>query len=79
MSGGLYGRGKAPERECLKLAFWPAEDRRLWELAREPGNYFDDTRGARAGLVWSRETRPRLPTRPYESNANRSSLASITA
>jgi integrase len=48
MSGGLYGRGKAPERECLKLAFWPAEDRRLWELAREPGDYFDDTKGARA-------------------------------
>ena len=48
MSGGPYGRGKAPERECLKLAFWPAEDRRRWELALEPGDYFDDTKGARA-------------------------------
>jgi integrase len=48
MSGGLYGRGKAPERECLKLEFWPAEDRRIWELALEPADYFDDTKGARA-------------------------------
>ncbi len=48
MSGGLYGRGKAPERECLKLALWPAEDRRRWQLALEPGDYFDDTKGARA-------------------------------
>jgi len=48
MSGGLYGRGKAPERACLKLEFWPAEDRKRWELALEPGDYFDDTKGARA-------------------------------
>ena len=48
MSGGPYGRGKAPERECLKLEFWPAEDRRRWQLALEPGDYFDDTKGARA-------------------------------
>ncbi|MCX8504479.1 MAG: site-specific integrase [Beijerinckiaceae bacterium] len=47
MSGGLYGRGKAPERECLKLPFWPAEDGRRWELALKPGDYFDDTKGAR--------------------------------
>ena len=48
MSGGPYGRGKAPERDCLKLALWPTEDRKRWELALEPGDYFDDTKGARA-------------------------------
>ena len=47
MSGGPYGRGKAPERECLKLPFWPSEDRRRWELALEPQDYFD-SKGARA-------------------------------
>jgi integrase len=48
MSGGPYGRGKAPERECLKLSFWPSEDRQRWEQAREPADYFDDRKGARA-------------------------------
>ena len=48
MSGGIYGRGKAPERECLKHEFWPPEDRRRWVLALEPGDYFDETKGARA-------------------------------
>jgi hypothetical protein len=48
MSGGPYGRGKAPERECLKLLFWPSEDRQRWELALEPADYFDDSKGARA-------------------------------
>jgi integrase/recombinase XerD len=48
MSGGLYGRGKAPERECLKLEFWPPQDRQIWEWAIEPADYFDDKKGARA-------------------------------
>ena len=48
MSGGPYGRGKAPERECLKLLVWPSEDRQRWELALEPADYFDDSKGARA-------------------------------
>jgi len=48
MSGGPYGRGKAPERECLKLPFWPSEDRQRWELALEPADYFDDSKGVRA-------------------------------
>jgi hypothetical protein len=30
MSGGPYGRGKAPERACLPIGQWPEEDRRLW-------------------------------------------------
>ena len=48
MSGGLYGRGKAPERACLKLPFWPETDRLRWEASLEPADYFDDTKGARA-------------------------------
>ena len=30
MSGGPYGRGKAPERACLPIDQWPEADRRLW-------------------------------------------------
>ena len=48
MSGGPYGRGKAPERACLKLPFWPENDRLRWEASLEPADYFDDTKGARA-------------------------------
>jgi integrase len=48
MSGGPYGRGKAPERECLKFEFWPSQDREIWERSLEPTDYFDDTKGARA-------------------------------
>jgi integrase/recombinase XerD len=41
MSGGPYGRGKAPERACLKLKDWPDEDRCLWEEACKPGDLLD--------------------------------------
>lgn len=33
MSGGPYGRGKAPERACMPVASWPVEDQRLWRAA----------------------------------------------
>jgi putative transposase len=45
MSGGPYGRGKAPERACLKLQDWPEKDRRLWEAACKPGDLPDAERG----------------------------------
>jgi integrase/recombinase XerD len=49
MSGGPYGRGKAPERACLKLKDWPDEDRRLWLAACQPGDLLAvDEGGARA-------------------------------
>jgi integrase len=49
MSGGPYGRGKAPERACLKLQDWPEDDRRLWQAACEPGDLLAvDEGGARA-------------------------------
>jgi integrase/recombinase XerD len=49
MSGGPYGRGKAPERACLKLQEWPAQDRRLWQAACRPSDLLDaEPSGARA-------------------------------
>ena len=48
MSGGLYGRGKAPERECMKPALWPAEDRKMWELACRPADILDIDGGSRS-------------------------------
>jgi hypothetical protein len=49
MSGGPYGRGKAPERACLPIDQWPAEDRRLWHAACAAGDVLDDEGGARSG------------------------------
>ncbi|MHB2170099.1 tyrosine-type recombinase/integrase [Alsobacter sp. R-9] len=49
MSGGPYGRGKAPERACMKVADWPAIDRRLWQEALMPVDPFEPTGGTRAG------------------------------
>lgn len=48
MSGGPYGRGKAPERACMKLADWPQADRRLWQEALFPADPFEPTGGTRA-------------------------------
>lgn len=48
MSGGPYGRGKAPERTCLKLKDWPPDDRRVWEEACEPADALTLDAGARA-------------------------------
>jgi len=48
MSGGPYGRAKAPERTCLKLKDWPPEDRRPWQAACTPTDPLSDDEGARA-------------------------------
>ena len=48
MSGGPYGRGKAPERVCMNLASWPETDRALWLAALAPDDPFAD-RGATRG------------------------------
>ena len=48
MSGGPYGRGKAPERACLRLKAWPHEDRRLWQAACMPSDPLADEEGARS-------------------------------
>lgn len=48
MSGGLYGRGKAPERACMKLTLWPDADRGVWRQALLPFDPFDPEGGDRA-------------------------------
>jgi len=48
MSGGPYGRGKAPERACLSLQQWPSEDRKLWQGACAPTDPLDEHSGVRA-------------------------------
>ena len=48
MSGGPYGRGKAPERACLPVGQWPAMDRRLWLAACTGGDILDDEVGPRS-------------------------------
>lgn len=47
MSGGGYGRGKAPMRACLKLQDWPALDRQLWLAAIAPSDPFTEGGGTR--------------------------------
>ena len=47
MSGGPYGRGKAPERACLPIAQWPEADRRRWLNACAASDLLDDEAGAR--------------------------------
>jgi len=48
MSGGPYGRGKAPERACMNMDDWPAVDRRLWREAVTPADPFAGSGGTRA-------------------------------
>jgi len=51
VSGGPYGRGKAPERTCMKVACWPEQDRRLWLAALLPADPFEPIGGACAKLA----------------------------
>lgn len=48
MSGGPYGRGKAPERSCMKVAAWPEQDRLLWNVATRPSDLLDPETGTRS-------------------------------
>ena len=48
MSGGPYGRGKAPERACMPIDQWPKADRRLWLAACATGDILDEEVGARS-------------------------------
>ena len=48
MSGGPYGRGKAPERQCLPLQRWPEADGMLWQAACAPGSILDENLGVRS-------------------------------
>jgi integrase/recombinase XerD len=48
MSGGPYGRGKAPERACLPIARWPETDRLLWRAACAPADLLSEDAGSRS-------------------------------
>lgn len=50
MSGGPYGRGKAPERCCMPSELWPLVDRERWQNALTPADIFNEDCGARAHL-----------------------------
>ena len=50
MSGGAYGRGKAPEREIMRLHRWPQQDMEVWNAALAPSSPFADQGGERANL-----------------------------
>ena len=49
MSGGPYGRGKAPARACLPVIQWPQADRQRWLNACDPSDLLNDDAGARSG------------------------------
>ena len=49
MTGGLYGRGKAPERACMAPDLWPATDRAIWRAAQAPADPFAAGGGICAG------------------------------
>jgi integrase/recombinase XerD len=48
MSGGLYGRGKAPERACMPLHRWPEADQRMWQAAGAPADLLSEEFGVRS-------------------------------
>ena len=48
MSGGPYGRGKAPERACMRVEDWPDQDRLAWIVACAPFDPLADDSGTRA-------------------------------
>jgi integrase len=45
MSGGRYGPRKTPERRCMPIELWPAEDRARWELSITPTSILEDVGG----------------------------------
>ena len=47
MSDGPHGRGKSPERACMKLELWPTKDRELWRAALAPVDPFEEVGGSR--------------------------------
>ena len=50
MSGGPYGRGKAPERAAMPLHMWPQRDQEVWAAATSTLDPFADSGGERATL-----------------------------
>ncbi len=50
MSGGPYGRGKAPERASMPLYLWPQADLEVWKAATAAVDPFADQGGERASM-----------------------------
>lgn len=50
MSGGPYGRGKAPERVSMPLHQWPKADLEVWRASTAAVDPFADQGGERAGM-----------------------------
>ena len=50
MSGGPYGRGKAPERVSMPLHQWPKADLEVWTAATAAVDPFADQGGERVGM-----------------------------
>jgi len=48
VSGGPYGRGKAPERACMRVQDWPEQDRLAWIAACAAFDPLADDGGTRA-------------------------------
>ncbi len=51
MSGGQYGPRKTPERRCMPVDAWPAEDRARWNLSHTPTSILEDVGGEIAHLA----------------------------
>ena len=45
MSGGRYGPRKTPERRCMPIELWPADDRWRWKLSCTPTSILEDVGG----------------------------------
>ena len=45
MSGGRYGPRKTPERRCMPIELWPADDRWRWELSCTSTSILEDVGG----------------------------------
>ena len=50
MSGGPYGRGKAPERAAMPVPLWPQRDQEVWAAAIATLDPFADSGGERSGM-----------------------------
>ena len=50
MSGGPFGRGKAPERASMPLHLWPQTDLEVWKAATAAVDLFADQGGERANM-----------------------------
>ena len=51
MSGGPYGRGKAPERACMPVRNWPDADQRPWQASFASADVLSEEFGVRSNYA----------------------------